>query len=68
MSIVRWLMRLVERPEWEVQHAGLLGLRCAVALRGSAMAGFAANLVAPMLAALRAEVSPLCWRVAADPS
>jgi hypothetical protein len=49
----RLLLQLLKRGEWEVRHAGLLGLRCATTSRAELMKPFIADMVSPLLASLQ---------------
>jgi hypothetical protein len=46
------LLKLTRRPEWEVRHAGLLGLRCAVSTHVELVRPHVSCLISPLLAAL----------------
>ena len=54
-ACVQVLLQMVQRPEWEVRHAALLGLRYAVSNRPNSMHAYAPLLIQPMLSALEDE-------------
>lgn len=47
------LVNMAQRPEWEVRHAGLLGLRYAASVKEGLMKDFAGQLVGPLTETLK---------------